>query len=95
MVRGSKKIVEVICTCPLPFSKPNVARVRVTVSLVNAEAIRECSTAGERHAGLLIVANLRNEILFRAKVRDAALLSSAGNRLGLTRIFSELSIHFA
>ena len=72
--------MEVICTCPLPFSKPNVARVRVTVSLVNAEAIRECSTAGERHAGLLIVANLRNEILLRAKVKDAALLMSDGNR---------------
>ena len=28
----------------------------------------------------LIVANLRNEILFRTKVRDAALLMSDGNR---------------
>ena len=65
---------------PPLLPQPNVARVRVTVSLVNAEAIRECSTAGDRHAGLLIVANLRNEILLRAKVKDAALLMSDGNR---------------
>ena len=72
--------------------KPNVARVRVIVTLVNADAIREYSTAGAWHAGSLIVANLRNEILFRAKVRDATLLSSAGNRSGLTPLpnFCEL-----
>ena len=65
--------------------KANVARVRVIVTLVNADAIREYSTAGPRHTGSLIVANLRNEILLRAKVRDATLISSAGNRLGVTR----------
>ena len=65
---------------PPSVPQPNVARVRVTVTMVNAEAIRECSTAGDRHAGLLIVANLRNEILLRAKVKDAALLMSDGNR---------------
>ena len=73
-----------------PLPQPNVARVRVTVTLVNAEAIRECSTAGDRHAGLLIVANLRNEILFRTKVKDAALLMSDGNRSDVTMNLPEV-----
>ena len=52
----------------------------MTVTLVNSDAIREYSTAGARHTSSLIVSNLKNEILLRAKVRDSALLSSPGNR---------------
>ena len=61
-------------------AKPNVARVRVTVTLVNADALRECSSAGDKHTCSLVVANLKNEILFRAKIKDSMLILSTENR---------------
>jgi ATP-dependent DNA helicase HFM1/MER3 len=61
-------------------SAPNSVQLKISVSLVNPDALLDRSTAGPKHACVLIVGNQKNETLMQIKVKDSILLTCTENR---------------
>ncbi len=56
------------------------ARLKISVTMENADAVRDRSTAGRYHACVLLVGGPRNRTELKARVRDSAILSAGGYR---------------